>query len=329
MNKHNVVENFIEKIKEKVMTDKRYMLSIYPPTGVDTIIDNAFALVEVETKNIVADCKFEPCGVNVLTMITKTIIDNIDNIFIAVERNAYGVALIDNLVKIEPRPMLIKTNGKYGISGTNQFYKTGIEEVISLLNHELNTSTIAAYDYSYMEKEGDIQLRNYPYESLKAYMLALHAIKNIDSKENVNRFIAENLFGLIEGKDYGKWAKHDLVKLPNGEVDDFAYEYENHNGPRCSRCGEGFCRHCDTGEINDVCEILIPDYTHKLYMKEMIDRLRELNYVIGFEIDKDGFTCSIGIKDPENEDGVIYSVAAEANTMHGTLLDATCKVLTR
>ncbi len=35
-----------------------------------------------------------------------------------------------------------------------------------------------------------------------------------------------------------KWVKR------YGEVDIFAYEEGNHNGPRCSVCGYGFCHHC-------------------------------------------------------------------------------------
>jgi hypothetical protein len=31
----------------------------------------------------------------------------------------------------------------------------------------------------------------------------------------------------------------------NGEVDIFAYEAgDRHNGPRCAKCGYGFCHHC-------------------------------------------------------------------------------------
>lgn len=29
-----------------------------------------------------------------------------------------------------------------------------------------------------------------------------------------------------------------------GEVDMFALDVDIHNGPRCTRCGEGFCHHC-------------------------------------------------------------------------------------
>lgn len=36
-----------------------------------------------------------------------------------------------------------------------------------------------------------------------------------------------------------------------GQVNDFALEYEHHNGPVCSRCGYCYCEHCDDGPQED------------------------------------------------------------------------------
>jgi hypothetical protein len=38
---------------------------------------------------------------------------------------------------------------------------------------------------------------------------------------------------------------HDWIRYPGtGMVDILAYETGYHNGPRCSKCGYGFCHHC-------------------------------------------------------------------------------------
>lgn len=48
-----------------------------------------------------------------------------------------------------------------------------------------------------------------------------------------------------------KWQKNDYDKRT---VDMFAYEAgEYHNGPRCVRCGAGFCHHCHPERMNEAC----------------------------------------------------------------------------
>lgn len=38
----------------------------------------------------------------------------------------------------------------------------------------------------------------------------------------------------------------------DGEIDVFAYEDGSyHNGPRCIKCGYGFCHHCQPGPDHD------------------------------------------------------------------------------
>lgn len=39
-------------------------------------------------------------------------------------------------------------------------------------------------------------------------------------------------------------AGHELITDEEGVVDIFAHEYDNHNGPACKLCGEGWCHHC-------------------------------------------------------------------------------------
>lgn len=45
---------------------------------------------------------------------------------------------------------------------------------------------------------------------------------------------------------HNKNAKGHVWKLDdyNEEVDIFAFDAGNHNGPMCIKCGYGFCHHC-------------------------------------------------------------------------------------
>ena len=55
-----------------------------------------------------------------------------------------------------------------------------------------------------------------------------------------------------------KWKKTDYDKR---KIDDFAYEAgEYHNGPRCVRCGAGFCQHCHPERYDEACS---PKAKHK------------------------------------------------------------------
>nr|DAW53959.1 MAG TPA: General transcription and DNA repair, DNA repair, helicase, multiprotein.7A [Caudoviricetes sp.] len=44
---------------------------------------------------------------------------------------------------------------------------------------------------------------------------------------------------------YIKHGKHTWKKDENGETDDFAWEYDYHNGVVCEVCGETVCVHCN------------------------------------------------------------------------------------
>lgn len=54
---------------------------------------------------------------------------------------------------------------------------------------------------------------------------------------------------------YIKHGKHTWKKNENGEIDDFAWDYDYHNGVVCEVCGEAVCVHCnpDYMELDD-CE---------------------------------------------------------------------------
>ena len=42
-----------------------------------------------------------------------------------------------------------------------------------------------------------------------------------------------------------KYGKHKWRKNENGEIDDFAFDYDYHNGVVCEICGEAVCVHCN------------------------------------------------------------------------------------
>jgi hypothetical protein len=53
--------------------------------------------------------------------------------------------------------------------------------------------------------------------------------------------------------------KHDWQRTPDGEVDEFAFDYEEpeglrgHNGPRCQRCHRVVCHHCVPNYDDEEC----------------------------------------------------------------------------
>lgn len=42
-----------------------------------------------------------------------------------------------------------------------------------------------------------------------------------------------------------EYPEHDWVRDKNGNIDDFAYDGDYHNGPMCKRCHYAFCIYCD------------------------------------------------------------------------------------
>ena len=41
-----------------------------------------------------------------------------------------------------------------------------------------------------------------------------------------------------------EFPEHDWARDEDGKIDEFAMEYEYHNGPYCNRCGYSFCINC-------------------------------------------------------------------------------------
>lgn len=52
---------------------------------------------------------------------------------------------------------------------------------------------------------------------------------------------------------YRKYGKHKWKRKENGEIDDFAWASEFHNGVSCERCYKDVCVHCDPdyNELDD------------------------------------------------------------------------------
>lgn len=42
-----------------------------------------------------------------------------------------------------------------------------------------------------------------------------------------------------------EYPEHFWKRKEDGEIDEFAYEGDFHNGPVCVRCGDSFCKHCE------------------------------------------------------------------------------------
>ena len=55
-----------------------------------------------------------------------------------------------------------------------------------------------------------------------------------------------------------EYPEHEWVTNEKGEIDEFAMDYDIHNGPSCKRCFYSFCMHCKPDGWND--EPCIVDY---------------------------------------------------------------------
>ena len=80
----------------------------------------------------------------------------------------------------------------------------------------------------------------------------------------------------VFGKVRKEWPAHDWKKYDGiGEVDICAFEIGNHNGPRCVRCGYGYCTHCEDGP-QEPCVTDSPPYysTHIDVAWSVVEKMR-------------------------------------------------------
>ena len=47
-----------------------------------------------------------------------------------------------------------------------------------------------------------------------------------------------------------EYPEHDWQTDEDGKIDEWAMEYDFHNGPACKRCGYSFCKHCEPNGWN-------------------------------------------------------------------------------
>lgn len=47
-----------------------------------------------------------------------------------------------------------------------------------------------------------------------------------------------------------EFQEHDWYRNEDGEIDEFAFDADYHNGPMCKRCYYSFCVHCDPNGWN-------------------------------------------------------------------------------
>lgn len=62
---------------------------------------------------------------------------------------------------------------------------------------------------------------------------------------------AEQILALVKEQEaeppvhiHEEYPEHDWVRDKNGDIDDFAYDGDYHNGPMCKRCHYAFCIYC-------------------------------------------------------------------------------------
>lgn len=76
--------------------------------------------------------------------------------------------------------------------------------------------------------------------------------------------------------------QHSWVRNEDGEIDEFAMEYEYHNGPVCEFCGYFFCIHCTPDGYNDtdcvvswhtcpICEKRVSENDKRCQCGQMLD----------------------------------------------------------
>lgn len=81
-----------------------------------------------------------------------------------------------------------------------------------------------------------------------------------EAGRDLDALVAEKVMGLHPGVDFGDWPDHVWKLDEDGEIDEFGYDGDRHNGPSCSRCGYGYCQHCQSGP-SESCEIAPEPYS--------------------------------------------------------------------
>ena len=83
-----------------------------------------------------------------------------------------------------------------------------------------------------------------------AYIMAIDALEKIQKYRALGaveelRVAKEKQIPKKPKSTHIKYGKHTWAKKENGDVDDFAWDYEYHNGVYCEVCGKTVCTLCN------------------------------------------------------------------------------------
>lgn len=110
-----------------------------------------------------------------------------------------------------------------------------------------------------------------------------------------DRELNEKIATLL-GDDFGEKPEHSWKLDEDGEIDDYAMEYDPHAGPACTRCNTSYCRMCsDRNGIKDVpptCVKRVNDYV-KLWMftRRIINKLVAAGWTYMLTENSEGAIC--------------------------------------
>lgn len=86
-------------------------------------------------------------------------------------------------------------------------------------------------------------------EMLEVRDMAIQALKEVQQYREIGT--VEECRAAVEKQKakrikhiHQEFEEHKWARMENGEIDDMAFQYENHNGPICERCGYYFCMLC-------------------------------------------------------------------------------------
>lgn len=124
--------------------------------------------------------------------------------------------------------------------------------------------------------------------------------------QKINQLVAEKIMGLQSQVDFGSWTTHDWYLDEDGDIDTFAMEYGNHNGPMCKRCSYSYCHHCQD-EPDEPCEIDVPNYTKSISTAWGIVEKLKNDYIVEIIIEDNLTTCKL----QEKNSGTVLFAKAE------------------
>ena len=109
----------------------------------------------------------------------------------------------------------------------------------------------------------------------------------------VRKDIVENAIETLEQRKplppehiHEEYPEHDWERKENGEIDDFAFDGDYHNGPACKRCYYSFCIHCDPNGWNK--EPCVIDYYKCKKCGKYLRKTQKFCEDCGQEVDWDG-----------------------------------------